>query len=63
MLKNVISQGNFAIWPSISVVIFTLTFIGILIWISRKKAGKHYDYMANMLLDDDSKQPETRHGR
>jgi len=63
MLKNVISQGNFAIWPSISLVIFTLTFLGILLWIYRKNAAKHYHDMANMILDDDCKQPETKNGR
>ncbi len=63
MLKNLISQGNFAIWPEIATVIFAVTFLGILVWVFRKKTSGHYRYMANMILDEQDKQPETEHGR
>lgn len=52
MLKELISQGNFAIWPQISLMMFFLTFAGVLIWVWRKGSDNHYRYMAGMILDD-----------
>ena len=61
MLKTLISQGyNWAIWPQISLVIFTLTFVGILFWVTRKKSADHYRYMADLAIDDNG---EVTHGR
>lgn len=54
MLKHLISQGNFAIWPQISMVIFAVTFIGILLYVTKGKDRKHYDYMADLALREDS---------
>ena len=61
MLKQVISQGGFAFWPQLSLVIFTLTFLAILVWVSRKKASQHYQDMANLAIEDS--QMEQRHDR
>ena len=61
MLKTLISQGhNWAIWPQISLVIFTLTFAGILFYVYRKKSADHYDYMANLATEENG---EVTHGR
>ena len=62
MLKNVISQGDFAVWPQAAAVIFTLTFLAILAWTYRKGARGHYASMAEMALDDPNTQ-EQKHGR
>lgn len=60
MLKTLISQGNWAIWPQISLVIFTLTFVGILLYATRRKAADHYRYMANLTMDETG---EAKDGR
>ncbi len=62
MLKNIISQGNFAIWPQISLVLFLLCFTGVLIWVYRRNAGKHYDDMANIVFDESGPHTEDTHG-
>ncbi|CAM2067239.1 Cbb3-type cytochrome c oxidase subunit 3 [Sulfidibacter corallicola] len=63
MLKQIISQGNFEFWPQLSLVMFLVTFAGILFWVYRKNSGKHYDDMANMILEDDGPETEANHGR
>ena len=52
MLKNVISQGDFHLWPQISLVLFVLTFSLIMAWIFRRGSKEHYHTMANMISDD-----------
>lgn len=54
MLKNVISQGDFAIWPILSTLVFFGTFLAILVWVYRPKGRKHYDHMAQLAMDDHS---------
>lgn len=61
MLKNVISVGNFAIWPQIGLLLFLFSFIGILIWVRRKNSTKHYQYMAGLAINDGA--VETHHER
>lgn len=48
MLKNIISQGNYAIWSQIALTLFFLTFVVILFWVFRKHSGSHYQYMSNL---------------
>ena len=60
MLKNVISQGDWALWPQLAMGVFTLTFIGILIYTVRRKAKDHYETMARMALEETR---ENHHGR
>lgn len=48
MLKNIISQGDYALWSQIALVIFFLTFVGILCWAFSKKSGAHFKYMAQL---------------
>jgi len=55
MLKQVISQGDFAIWPQLSLVVFTLTFIFIFLRVYRKKANPHYEQMARLAIEDSTK--------
>lgn len=62
MLKNVISQGNFAIWPQISLVIFLLTFVAILCWVLAGKRKNHYDYMASLTLEEETPVAEKSNG-
>ena len=62
MLKNVISQGDFAIWPILATLIFAVTFLGILIWTWRKGTKKHYQYMSNLALEEGNKQTELKNG-
>lgn len=52
MLKELISQGNFALWPQISLVLFFATFAAILLWTRRRGMDSHYRYMAGLTLDD-----------
>lgn len=52
MLKELISQGNFAIWPQISLVLFFATFTAVLLWTRRRGADTHYRYMAGLTLED-----------
>ena len=52
MLKNVISQGDFALWPSISTVLFLATFLAILVWVYRPHGRRHYEDMANLAVED-----------
>jgi len=52
MLKNVISQGDFALYPSLAVVIFAVTFAFILFKTTRRKTADHYRSMAALALDD-----------
>jgi len=52
MLKNLISQGDFVLWPQLSLVVFLATFIAILAWVCRPKATDHYASMAALALDD-----------
>ena len=63
MLKTIISQGDFAIWPEISLIIFCLTFLAILIWVNRKNSGKHYRYMADLVCDEQGARAEEQHDR
>lgn len=61
MLKNVISQGEFHIWPQISLVLFVLTFVCIMAWIFRRGSKEHYHTMANMISDDPMSKTSTEH--
>ena len=62
MLKNVISQGDFSVWPIAATLIFAVTFVGILIWTWRKGSKNHYQYMSNLTMDEGNKQTELKHG-
>ena len=63
MLKHLISQGDWAVWPQISTVIFAVTFAGILLYVTRGKSRQHYDYMAGLVLDEGGVTEEDGHGR
>ena len=54
MLKHLISQGNFAVWPLISLVLFVAVFTAILVWVSRRAKAQD-DAMADLVFDDVSK--------
>ena len=56
MLKNVISQGNWELFPTIALVIFAITFVAILYATTRPKKADHYRAMANLALDDTSRE-------
>jgi hypothetical protein len=56
MLKDVISQGDYALYPSVAVLIFALTFAFILYKTTRPKAADHYRSMASLALDDDERE-------
>ncbi|MDJ0835136.1 MAG: cbb3-type cytochrome c oxidase subunit 3 [Acidobacteriota bacterium] len=56
MLKNVISQGDWVLWPQLALGVFTLTFIAVVIWTARRKATDHYETMARMALEDTREQ-------
>ncbi len=58
MLKQVISQGDFAIWPQLSLLVFTFTFLFILWRTYRKKVNPHYEQMARLAVEDTH--PEQR---
>ena len=58
-MKNVISQGDFAFWPQLSLIIFLVTFIAIIAWAYRRKARHHYDTMAKLVMEDQTR--ENRH--
>lgn len=55
MLKNLISQGDFALWPQISLVLFLAVFSAILVWTFRIGSKRHYEAMGNLVLEDDPK--------
>lgn len=61
MLKEIISQGNFAIWPSISLLMFFITFSAILLWVRRKGNDDHFQYMADLTLDSATTAKEQNH--
>lgn len=46
MLKNIISQGNYAVWSQIALVLFFMTFVGILCWVFNRKTKDHFQYMS-----------------
>lgn len=48
MLKNIISQGDYALWSQIALVLFFLTFTCILCWAFSRKAQDHFKYMAQL---------------
>jgi len=54
MLKNIISQGNYALWSQIALTLFFLTFVFILLWVFRKHSGRHYQYMAQLPQQNES---------
>lgn len=56
MLKNVISQGNWELFPSIALVIFAVTFAAILYVTTRPKTADHYRSMADLALDDSERE-------
>ncbi len=59
MLKHVISQGDFAFWPQLSLVIFCVTFIAILAVTLRRGAKPHFEYMADLVLQDEKIRKEN----
>lgn len=56
MLKNIISQGNYALWSQIALVLFFLTFLCILLWAFSQKTRSHFQYMAQLTEDQTSSQ-------
>jgi len=53
MLKNIISQGNYAIWSQVALVLFFVTFVGILCWVLNRKALPHFQYMSQLPNEND----------
>jgi len=59
MLRDLISNSDFTIWPEISVVMFLAAFVGIFLWTYRRKAVKHYERMGRLALEDGQRAGEA----
>ena len=61
MLKNIISTGQFDIWPSLSLLLFLGVFVAIVVWVFRKNSDAHYRHMAELTLQDQQPIQENPH--
>lgn len=56
MKREAFSRLPETIWPTVGLILFLVTFIGILVWVWRRSSKSHYQRMSKLPLDE-TKEP------
>lgn len=52
MFRDLLSQTDLTAGPIIALVIFFAAFVGMLVWVSRRSNGEHFERMNRLPLGD-----------
>lgn len=63
-MKYLMGFLELQIWPQVSLVMFLVMFTTLVLYAMRRRAKSHYEYMADLVLDDggQAKGEEQPHG-
>lgn len=50
VFKTTLLSGDFGLWPTISLVIFTLVMLGVMVWIWRPGSKEYYRHISRDML-------------